>query len=262
MADEQELPVRVWLAERAKVPGPDGLAKLDMQSFKKKLLETFVPVTYQAMRPFGLTAYIPTLWPYPTATDAPLDLPEESALVFYKSDTDYKKTKASPLGRLYGEAHNLLFEPGGKNRGGYPQRYVDGSKWSAPYFGGEGKEVSWASGQVWAMAWAYAKPFASDVPCDWVKDEVLPRVHLFKGVQQWVTWSSPAWTVLWVHTGSSEDNAAASTIAGLSSANGTGRLLFLHPVRDEGVNGDPFGAFTSVNLDFDQSIRVGPVALP
>ena len=75
------LPARVWLARRAV---DKNNQRLPDATFKQVLAETFIPATVQWMHHFGLTTYIPSLWPLP-AVDSPNTRSDETALVLYKS---------------------------------------------------------------------------------------------------------------------------------------------------------------------------------
>ena len=148
------LPARVWLARRAV---DKNNQRLPDATFKQVLAETFIPATVQWMHHFGLTTYIPSLWPLP-AVDSPNTRPDETALVLYKSVEEYEKAAKTPTGRLYFKAHSLAFDTGlNKN---FPSRYSPktGSNFGAPYFGGTGALDDWSQHPVHVVALHHATP--------------------------------------------------------------------------------------------------------
>ena len=75
-------------------------------SFVDRLAKTFVPATWQVMPEFGLVTYMPSV----LAPSADSPLPDEVALLIYKSTADYERHKSRVLGRSYSLMHGALFD--------------------------------------------------------------------------------------------------------------------------------------------------------
>ena len=74
--------------------------------FIEKLRTVFMPMTVQMQRLFGLTAYLPAVLPE-TKSEG---MPDEIALVFYRTQGAYHEAKRCVGGRSYSELHQLLFD--------------------------------------------------------------------------------------------------------------------------------------------------------
>lgn len=103
-ANRHPLPVRVWLgygrSEYRCAAGRD--------QFLERLGSIFIPATVQMMQPWGLTAYLPTVMPVPS--DSGSNIPDEIALVFYRSCEAYHQAAhASVGGRAYESLHSTVF---------------------------------------------------------------------------------------------------------------------------------------------------------
>jgi hypothetical protein len=79
---------------------------LDRRSFIDKLGTVFMPMTVQMQRLYGLMAYLPAVLPEKKADS----LPDEVALVFYRTQQSYQEAKRCIGGRAYSELHQLVFE--------------------------------------------------------------------------------------------------------------------------------------------------------
>jgi hypothetical protein len=90
--------VRVWRGYAVDRPHLDA--------FHQALVTTFIPITTQVMGKLGLTAYLPAIVPSdPTPT-----VPDEIALVFYRSQADYEVgAYGTTAGRAYQNLHLSLF---------------------------------------------------------------------------------------------------------------------------------------------------------
>ena len=89
--------VRVWRGfKRAELTSGDFLSVLG---------SVFIPVTAQLQSLYGLTAYLPTVLP----TSKPSEVPDEIALVFYKTQQAYNDTKLIIAGRAYSWLHKSVF---------------------------------------------------------------------------------------------------------------------------------------------------------
>lgn len=93
---------RVWLGWRAStLRGAGGWVK-----FALHLQRVFVPATVQVMGRFGLLAYLPSL-----AQEGQSEaLPDETALLVYRSQGEYKAAFDTVAGRAYGLLHEAVFD--------------------------------------------------------------------------------------------------------------------------------------------------------
>jgi hypothetical protein len=74
--------------------------------FVQRLGQVFMPLTIQMQRLYGLTAYLPAI--LPESKDS--TIPDEVALVFYRTQECYHEAKRSIGGRAYSELHELAFD--------------------------------------------------------------------------------------------------------------------------------------------------------
>jgi len=112
--------VRVWRGFRA--------AHVSSERFRDKLGEVFIPATVQIMGGMGLTAYLPSVLP-----DTPMNIPNEIAIVFYKTEKAYYKTFDTTAGRSYGLLHQAIFDKN-RSKSGFPKYFDDSFDLDQPYF--------------------------------------------------------------------------------------------------------------------------------
>jgi hypothetical protein len=74
--------------------------------FVQRLAQVFMPITIQMQRLYGLTAYLPAI--LPESKDSAI--PDEVALVFYRTQECYHEAKRCIGGRAYSELHELAFD--------------------------------------------------------------------------------------------------------------------------------------------------------
>jgi len=90
--------VRVWRGY--------ALDRTRKEAFWQTLGSTFIPITAQVMGKLGLTAYLPAIVP----NDQTPSVPDEIALVFYRSQADYQQNaNGSTAGRAYQKLHAGVF---------------------------------------------------------------------------------------------------------------------------------------------------------
>ncbi|MFM0336854.1 hypothetical protein [Paraburkholderia fungorum] len=113
--------VRVWRGFR--------LPSLAAAQFYLDLGTIFVPVTVQMQRLFHLAAYLPAVLP-PVRPDG---LPDEIALVFYRTQQDYTNAALAAGGRAYSLLHSAVFNlaPGG-SLSGFPTAFAGSLTREAP----------------------------------------------------------------------------------------------------------------------------------
>ena len=74
--------------------------------FVQRLGQVFMPVTIQMQRLYGLTAYLPAVLPESKDNT----IPDEVALVFYRTQECYHEAKRCIGGRAYSDLHELAFD--------------------------------------------------------------------------------------------------------------------------------------------------------
>ncbi len=84
--------------------------------FVERLGQLFMPFTVQMQRQYGLTAYLPAVLPESKEST----IPDEVALVFYRTQECYHEAKRSVGGRAYSELHELVFDMAA-SRSGFPK---------------------------------------------------------------------------------------------------------------------------------------------
>jgi len=84
--------------------------------FVHLLGHVFMPITVQMQRLYGLTAYLPAI--LPESKDS--TMPDEVALVFYRTQECYHDAKRCIGGRAYSELHELVFDMSA-SRSGFPK---------------------------------------------------------------------------------------------------------------------------------------------
>jgi len=100
--------VRVWRGY--------ALDRTQMDAFHQALGATFIPITAQVMGKLGLTAYLPAIVP----SDATKSVPDEIALVWYRSQAEYQQNaNGTTAGRAYQKLHAGVFVLG-PPKGGQP----------------------------------------------------------------------------------------------------------------------------------------------
>jgi hypothetical protein len=84
-----------------------GRKKADTRrdAFVQRLEQLFMPITIQMQRLYGLTAYLPAVLPEHQSA-----IPDEVALVFYRTQECYHEAKRCIGGRAYSELHELAFD--------------------------------------------------------------------------------------------------------------------------------------------------------
>ena len=92
------------------------IAAASREDFVRRLEQVFMPLTVQMQRLYGLTAYLPAVLPESSSHT----LPDEVALVFYRTQGCYHEAKQCIGGRAYSELHELAFDMPA-SRSGFPQ---------------------------------------------------------------------------------------------------------------------------------------------
>jgi hypothetical protein len=124
--------VRVWRGFKR-----DSLAAGE---FFQKLGSIFIPSTVQIQGKVGLAAYLPTVLPpgkHPSA-------PDEVAIVFYDHQGAYAEAKETVGGRVYGDLHDLVFDPE-RSLSGFPGLFAGTVRPDERYHLFKG-EIDWQAG--------------------------------------------------------------------------------------------------------------------
>jgi hypothetical protein len=113
--------VRVWRGFRRGSVAP--------QDFLTALGSIFIPVTAQLQSLHGLTAYLPTVMPL----DRPGGLPDEIALVCYRTRQAYHDSKLTAPGRAYASLQSTVFGVP-PSEGSFPGALAESLKFDTPYY--------------------------------------------------------------------------------------------------------------------------------
>ncbi len=121
--------VRVWRGY--------ALDRTQKDAFRQALGSTFIPITAQVMSKLGLTAYLPAIVP----NDQVPSMPDEIALVFYRTQATYQLTaNGTTAGRAYQKLHAGVFALGPQPPGqpssasGFPILLKDTCVSGQPYY--------------------------------------------------------------------------------------------------------------------------------
>jgi len=160
--------------------------------FVHLLGHVFMPITVQMQRLYGLTAYLPAIL-VPESKDS--TMPDEVALVFYRTQECYHEAKRCVGGRAYSELHELAFDMSA-SRSGFPKLLAaDEITPDQPYHLFE-RSVDWQTG--------YSRLFVGTRKADAASDAFLagvakvarqvqadPQSHdaaIFSATSDWVVW--------------------------------------------------------------------------
>jgi hypothetical protein len=166
-------------------------AKVERRTFVDRLGQLFMPFTVQMQRQYGLTAYLPAVLPESKESM----IPDEVALVFYRTQECYHEAKRSVGGRAYSELHELVFDMPA-SRSGFPKLLTpEEITPDQPYHLFE-RSVDWQSG--------YCRLFVGSRKADLSSDAFLTGVAkaarrvqgdprsldaaIFSATNDWVVW--------------------------------------------------------------------------
>lgn len=210
--------VRVWR----------GFRRLDVedQTFVTTLGSTFIPVTAQVQRLYGLRAYLPTVLP----RNKPEGVPDEIALVFYRSEQAYLDTKRIVLGRAYADLHETIFDLD-RSLSAFPQRFGGRLEVGAPYH-------LYPDAADWQQG--YTRVYVGGRPAT-QSSEVFRRAHCVcvldlvenrpAGLQGVVISCASDWVVYWEHWRSEDAAVQGSRLAGVAAL--STRILLEHATNQQ-----------------------------
>src|SRR6516164_443640 len=159
--------------------------------FVQRLGEVFMPVTVQMQRLYGLTAYLPAV--LPESKDS--TIPDEVALVFYRTQECYREAKRCIGGRTYSELHELAFDMSA-SRSDFPILFAaDEISPDQPYHLFE-RSIDWQTGYSRLFvgtrkANAGSDAFVAGVAKVARQVQVDPRsldAVIFAATSEWVVW--------------------------------------------------------------------------
>ena len=122
-SNDDLLPIRFWWGFKRR-----DVSRVD---FLGKLASVFLPTTVQVMsrRLGALTGYLPIV----PADHGCIDVPDELALVVYRSIAEYEQASGSLEGRAYQLLHDSVFAPPSSSKG-FPVRFKGNLESNQPYF--------------------------------------------------------------------------------------------------------------------------------
>ncbi len=207
--------VRVWRGFK--------LETLSPKDFLAALGSIFIPATAQLQRLYGLTAYLPTVLPL----DKPSGVPDEIALVFYRTQKAYDDTKLTVPGRAYSSLHSTVFGfP--QSESGFPGALGDRLKFDTPYCLFSDR-ADWMSGVTRVFVGTRpdgttSRTFALGL----VKFAKGLQQHRPKGLDGAVLHATEGWVLYWEHWTS---GAAARKGSRLSTLQQLARPVLSQPYR-------------------------------
>jgi hypothetical protein len=160
-------------------------------TFVERLGQLFMPFTVQMQRQYGLTAYLPAVLPESEEST----IPDEVALVFYRTQDCYHEAKRSVGGRAYSELHELVFDMPA-SRSGFPKLLAaDEITPDQPYHLFE-RSIDWQTGYCRLFVGTRKAEVASDAFLAGVAKaarevQMDPRsldAAIFSATNDWVIW--------------------------------------------------------------------------
>lgn len=165
------------------------IAATPREAFVERLGQIFMPTTVQMQRLYGLTAYLPAIPPESTA------VPDEVALVFYRTQGCYAEAKRCVGGRSYGALHEVAFDMSASGSG-FPQLLAtDTVIPDQPYHLFE-SSVDWQFGDTRLFLGVRKKDiqpetFLADVATSAQQVQTNPGpldAAIFVATQNWIVW--------------------------------------------------------------------------
>lgn len=138
---------------------------LSFDKLLRKLESVFMPMTVQMQRLYGLTAYLPAVLP-PNHGEG---VPDEVALVFYRTQNAYHEAKRCIGGRAYSELHELVFDMKA-SQSGFPRFFTGTVEPDQPYHLFD-TSVDWQAGLARLLVGRLRKGVTPDALIARVRDE-------------------------------------------------------------------------------------------
>jgi hypothetical protein len=166
--------------------------ELSHDVFLEKLGTVFMPITVQLQRLYGLTAYLPAVLP----TDHPAGLPDEIALVFYRTQEAYHFAKRCVGGRAYSQLHDLVFDMP-KSPSSFPAAFAGEVQLDQAYHLLPG-QVDWQGGRSRVYVGTRNTTLAPEA----FRAEIAARAAGLRktpAVDAVILCATPDWLVCWTH---------------------------------------------------------------
>ena len=214
--------------------------------FLQKLGAVFMPITVQMQRLYGLTAYLPAVLP----PDHPAGLPDEIALVFYRTQEAYTFAKRCAGGRAYSELHDLVFDMP-KSPSTFPTAFGGEVQFDQAYHLLAGR-VDWQAGRSRVFVGARTETLAPEE----FRAQIAARAAKLQktaGVDAGILCVSADWLVCWTH---GPDDLPPAVFADITTVvlDREARALAVPPdlsVPYDGLQVSPAGDF--LNLQFPRA---------
>jgi hypothetical protein len=214
--------------------------------FLQKLGAVFMPITVQMQRLYGLTAYLPAVLP----PDHPAGLPDEIALVFYRTQEAYTFAKRCAGGRAYSELHDLVFDMP-KSPSTFPRAFGGEIQFEQAYHLLAGR-VDWQAGRSRVFVGARTETLAPEE----FRAQIAARAAKLQktaGVDAGILCVSADWLVCWTH---GPDDLPSAVFADITTMvlDREARALAVPPdlsVPYDGLQVSPAGDF--LNLQFPRA---------
>jgi len=211
--------------------------------FLEKLGTVFMPITVQLQRLYGLTAYLPAVLP----TDHPAGLPDEIALVFYRTQEAYHFAKRCVGGRAYSQLHDLVFDMP-RSPSSFPSASAGEVQFDRAYHLLPG-QVDWQGGR----SRVYVGTRNTTLGPDAFRAEIAARaadLQKTAAVDAVILCATPDWLICWTH---GPDDLPPPVFADVTAAvlDREARALAVSPdlsVPYDGLQLSPAGDF--LNLHF------------
>src|SRR5262249_26435894 len=160
-------------------------------AFVQRLGQVFMPITVQMERLYGLTAYLPAVLPELHESA----IPDEVALVFYRTQECYHEAKRCIGGRAYSDLHELAFDMSASHSG-FPQLLASDTLTPDQPYHLFDRSIDWQTGYSHLLV-ATRKPGAGSGAFPGGVATVARRVQagprlldaaLFSRTSDWVVW--------------------------------------------------------------------------
>lgn len=169
------------------------LTGLTHDALVDKLGRLFMPITVQMQRLYGLTAYLPAVLPEKKAAG----LPDEVALVFYRTQASYHEAKRCVGGRAYGAMHDLVFDMP-KSPSDFPRLFAGVIEDDRPYHLFE-RAVDWQGGSTCLFVGTRREPVKPKAFTTALAAFAQKRQNDPQGLDGAIFCASKEWVVWWSH---------------------------------------------------------------
>lgn len=246
LSKETPYEIRVWRGWRlaSLAQSADGFDR-----FVRDLGATFVPATWQVMHRYGLLGYVPSV----LAKDKDASLPDEVAILVYRSRDAYAAAKDFVAGRSYSIMHGALFEFADAKR-------RSGSEWAedvaAEMPNANTRRRGPTSGGARfgdATATVHFAALKHEAETAVQAADVLAKLQDEPG--EVVAWRGPGVTLVWVAAAEAID--IATRASGLLSLFANGSVAAAHAGGPTVAGGDYFAdASPGISLQADRTLYI------